>query len=221
MSGSSFDPADAGFARAGYGAQSVGFGDKPVILIVDFQRAFTDDGYPMGRSDHVSRAVDNTVRLIDHARPLGIPVVSCSVGWDSEKDMARWKVSSVYRDMFYGDRGLEIDPRLEGKTDFHFIKGAPSIFFGTPLQTFLVRQAIDTVIITGCTTSGCVRASIVDGFSYGYRVIVPEPCCGDQEESAHHANLNDVGRRYADVLTFEETVAGIDRIRNGVSSANH
>lgn len=220
MSGASSDPSSdlvgAGFTRAGYGAQSVGFGQKPAILIVDFQRAFTDDAYPMGRSGHVSRAVENTVRLIDHARPLGVPVVSCSVGWGSEKDMSRWKVSSVYKDMFYGDRGLEIDPRIEGKTDFHFIKGAPSIFFGTPLQTFLVRQAIDTVIITGCTTSGCVRASIVDGFSHGYRVIVPEPCCGDQEESAHQANLNDVGRRYADVLTYEETVAGIDKVFEGV-----
>lgn len=210
-----------GFARAGYGAHRVGFGRKAAIIVVDLQRAFTDADYPMGRSAHVDRAVDNTVRLIDHGRSQGVLVASCSVGWCSEKDMGRWKVSSVYHDMFYGDRGLELDPRLEGKTDFHFIKGAPSAFFGTPLNTFLVRNDIDTVIVTGATTSGCVRATIVDAFSHGYRVVVPEPCCGDQEEHAHQANLNDVGRRYADVLTLDETLAGLNQIHSGEDNASH
>jgi maleamate amidohydrolase len=128
--------------------------------------------------------------------------------------MAHWKVSSVYKDMFYGDAGMELDPRIADPSDFHFIKGAPSIFFGTPLQTFLTRQGVDTVIVTGCTTSGCVRASIVDAFSYGYRVMVPESCCGDQEMAAHQANLADVGRRYADVLGLEEVIQAISGKRN-------
>lgn len=208
-----------GFKQAGYNAHTICFGKKAAILIIDIQRAFTDPAYPMGRSDHVSRAVDNIARLVDFARPLGVLVASCSVGWCSEGDMAHWKVSSVYKDMFYGDRGLEVDPRIKGKSDFHFIKGAPSIFFGTPLITFLTRQQVDTVIVTGCTTSGCVRASIVDAFSHGFRVIVPEPCCGDQEEEAHRANLSDVGRRYADVLTLEETMKGLQSMSEGVPCA--
>jgi len=210
-----------GFTRAGYGAHRIGFGRKAAVIVVDLQRAFTDANYPMGRSPHVDRAVTNTVRLLDEGRPHGLLVASCSVGWCSEKDMGHWKISSVYSDMFYGDRGLELDPRLEGKSDFHFIKGAPSAFFGTPLNTFLVKNDIDTVLVTGATTSGCVRATIVDAFSHGYRVIVPEPCCGDQEEEAHRANLNDVGRRYADVLTLEETLAGLEQMNVGGSDAGY
>ncbi|MEX6723853.1 isochorismatase family protein [Parapedomonas caeni] len=198
-----------GFAAAGYGQGRIGFGRRPAVLVVDFQRSFTDKAYPMGRSGHVDQAVENTARLLAVARAQGLPVATCSVGWGSRRDMGYWKVSSVYQDMFYGDAGMELDPRVADPSDFHFIKGAPSIFFGTPLQTFLVRQCVDTVIVTGCTTSGCVRASIVDAFSYGYRVIVPEPCCGDQELGAHQANLADVGRRYADVVGLDEVLAAI------------
>lgn len=200
---------DAGFTAAGYGDRQVGFGDRPAILVVDLQRAFTDPDFPMGRSAHVDRAVDNTAILLRAARRAGLPVASCYVGWSSERDMARWKVGSVYRDLFLGDSGLELDPRIADAGDFIFMKGAPSMFFGTPLVTFLNRAAVDTVLVCGATTSGCVRATIVDAFSYGYRVIVPEECCGDQEEAAHRANLADVGRRYADVVTLAEALAGI------------
>lgn len=201
---------DAGrFVSAGYGERAVGFGERPAMLIVDFQRAFTDPAFPMGRSSHVDCAVENTVTLASAARKRGVPVAACVVGWASERDMGRWKVGSVYRDMFNGDRGLELDSRLDGLVDFQFQKGAPSMFFGTPLITFLTRAAVDTVLICGATTSGCVRATIVDAFSYGFRVIVPEDCCGDQEEAAHRANLADVGRRYADVVSLAEALAGI------------
>ncbi len=202
--------ADAGFSDAGYGNRQVGFGERPAVLVVDFQRAFTDPAYPMGRSAHVDRAVANTAVLLHAARRRGVPVASCNVGWASESAMGRWKVGSVYRDMFVGDRGLELDPRIADPADFTFMKGAPSMFFGTPLVTFLTRAGVDTVVVCGATTSGCVRATIVDAFSHGYRVVVPEDCCGDQEEGAHHANLADVGRRYADVVTLDQAVASID-----------
>ena len=74
------------------------------------------------------------------------------------------------------------------------------MFFHTPLITYLAKHAVDTVIVTGCTTSGCVRATIVDAFSYGFRVAVAEDCCGDPDERQHRSNLEDVGRRYADVM---------------------
>ncbi|MEM1155409.1 MAG: isochorismatase family protein, partial [Pseudomonadota bacterium] len=88
-------------------------------------------------------------------------------------------------------------------------KIAPSIFFGTPAIQFLTRHQIDTTIIVGCNTSGCVRASVVDAFSYGYRVIVPRDCCGDVEEGPHEDNLRDVGRRYADIVTLNETITAL------------
>jgi maleamate amidohydrolase len=211
------DPAAArdAFADATYGARPMGFGRRPAILVVDLQRAFTDSAFPMGRSAHVQRAVEETAALLDFARPLGIPVASCAVGWCSERDMARWKVDAVYEGLFHDEAGLEMDPRIAGKSDFHFIKGAPSMFFGTPLTTFLVRAAVDTVLVTGCTTSGCVRATIVDAFSHGYHVIVPEGCCGDQDEEAHAANLRDVGRRYADVLSVADTRAALEALHGG------
>jgi maleamate amidohydrolase len=81
------------------------------------------------------------------------------------------------------------------------------MFFQTPLITFLVKQNVDTVIVTGCTTSGCVRATVVDAFSYGFRVLVAEDCCGDADEAAHRSNLADVGRRYADTLNTAEVEA--------------
>jgi maleamate amidohydrolase len=75
------------------------------------------------------------------------------------------------------------------------------MFFQTPLITFLVRQRVDTVVVTGCTTSGCVRATVVDAFSYGFRVQVAADCCGDAAEEPHHGTLRDCGRRYCDITT--------------------
>jgi len=119
--------------------------------------------------------------------------------------MPHWKVSTVRDEFFHGHPCTALDPRVdEPGYDFNFCKSAPSIFFLTPLVTFLTKQGVDTVLITGCTTSGCVRASIVDAFSYGYRVMVPEDCCGDAERGPHDSNLSDVGRRYADITDARE-----------------
>ena len=90
-------------------------------------------------------------------------------------------------------------------------KTAPSIFFGTAAGAILTRNRVDTVIVTGCITSGCVRASIIDAFSLGFRVQVPEDCVGDQDEAAHRQNLKDVERRYADIIDADAAIAGIQR----------
>jgi maleamate amidohydrolase len=81
------------------------------------------------------------------------------------------------------------------------------MFFQTPLITFLVKQGVDTVIVTGCTTSGCVRATVVDAFSFGFRVIVARGCVGDAEEGPHRAKPEDIGRRYTDVSTMREVLS--------------
>lgn len=204
--------AEDSFARAGYGGRSVGFGSRAALLVVDFQLAFTDTRYQMGRSDHVTRAVDRTATLLDQAAALGLPVAACNVGWSDLRGMPYWKASACYEGMAPGDEGLILDPRIDRPGQYQFTKVAPSMFFATPLMTFLVKERVDTVIVTGCTTSGCVRATIVDAFSHGFRTIVPEPCCGDQDEQAHTANLTDVGRRYADVLSLETTIEGLRRL---------
>lgn len=200
------------FEKAGYGQQPIGFGNRCAVLVVDLQKGFTDGESPLGRSAHVQRAVDNTAVLLQSAKSHGIPIASCRVAWKNRDDMSYWKIDSLYDGRFYrGHPCTELDPRIaDPDYIFEFTKTAPSIFFRTPLATWLTKHGIDTTIITGCTTSGCVRASIVDSFSYGYRTIVPEECCGDQEEGAHWDNLRDVGRRYADVVKLADVLTHLD-----------
>ncbi|MFT4563448.1 MAG: maleamate amidohydrolase [Gammaproteobacteria bacterium] len=197
---------------AGYGGETIGFGERLAIVNVDFQLGFTDPKYPTGQSPHVHAAVENTAILLKHARAKRLPVASCNVGWCSAQDMGHWKVSSLYDGTFFiGHPSMALDPRIyEPDYDVAFTKSAPSIFFQTPLVLFLTKQRVDTVIITGCTTSGCVRASINDSFSYGFRTIVAEECVGDMEEGPHNDNLRDVGRRYADVMKLRDVLHHID-----------
>lgn len=193
-----------GFSTAGYGSRFIGFGARPAIIVVDLQAGFTQPEFRMGRSAHVHRAVVNTAVLLDEARRRNIPVATCATAWGSARDMAFWKIETLYSGWFYGDPATVMDERIhDAAYDFHFTKSAPSMFFGTPLQTFLTKAGVDTVLVTGCVTSGCVRATIVDSFSHGYRTMVPEDCCGDMEEGPHRDNLRDVGRRYADVITLQ------------------
>ena len=141
-------------------------------------------------------------------------MASCAVSWGGPDEMTYWKIDSLYDGSFYhGHPCTELDPRIrDDDYIFQFIKTAPSIFYETPLKPWLVTHCIDTTIITGCTTSGCVRASVVDSFSAGYRTIVPEDCCGDQDEEAHASNLRDVGRRYADVTDLQSVLAHINTL---------
>lgn len=196
------------FKRAGYGAQDIGFGQRCAVLVVDLQRGFTDPESPMGQSPHVQRAVENTASLLAAAKEHGVPIASCNVAWRNADDMSYWKISSLYDGSFFrGHPMTDIDPRIaDPENIFEFTKSAPSIFFRTPLDTWLTKHNIDTTLITGCTTSGCVRASIVDSFSHGYRTIAVEDCCGDMDEGPHRDNLRDVGRRYADVLSLDQVL---------------
>ncbi|MEM8548286.1 MAG: isochorismatase family protein [Pseudomonadota bacterium] len=196
------------FKEAGYGGDTVGFGERAAVIVVDLQKGFTDPASPLGRSAHVQRAVENTAKMLKAAKAHGIPVASCRVAWNGPDDMSYWKIPTLYNGSFYhGHEHTEIDERIaDPEYIFEFTKTAPSIFFRTPLPTWLTKLKIDTTIIAGCTTSGCVRASVVDSFSYGYRTIVPEECCGDQEAGPHDDNLRDVGRRYADVVSLNDVL---------------
>lgn len=188
------------YKDAGYGSCDIEFGRQAAILVVDFQLAFTDAAFPMGNLPLVDQAVEQTAKLLAAARPLGIPVASCYTAYNSPKDMPLWKVAAVREEFFYGHPCTEIDPRVhDSEHDFVFCKNAPSIFFNTPLTTFLIKHQVDTIIVTGCVTSGCIRASVIDGFSHGYRVFVPEDCVGDVDERPHQDNLRDMGRRYAEI----------------------
>lgn len=209
------------FEAASYGARKVGFGERPAILVVDFQRGFTDPEFTMGKSERIHAARDRTVGLLEAARAAGIPVASCSAGWQSERDIQPWKVEALHHEFFVGSPTLEIDPAvLDPDYDFSFLKCGPSMFFQTPIIPFLTKHRVDTTIITGCVTSGCIRATAIDAFSYGYRTIVVDDCCGDPAADSHEANLRDIDRRYADVLMRDDVLSYVEQIRGRNEAAN-
>lgn len=190
--------ADA-YGQVGYGSSQIGWGERAAILVVDWQEAFTNPKYALGGLERLHRARDNTATLLAEARARGVPVAACYTAYCSNKDMPFWKVKAVRDEFFYGHPCTVMDPKIYHPSDFTYCKNAPSMFFQTPLITFLVRERVDTVVVTGCTTSGCVRATIVDAFSFGFRVQIAADCCGDAEEGPHLDTLRDCGRRYADV----------------------
>jgi maleamate amidohydrolase len=195
------------YRDVGYGSFTIGGGRRPAVLVVDFQVAFTDPKYPLGGLPMIHAARDRTAGLLASARARGVPIAACYTAYGSLADMPLWKVKAVREEFFYGHPCTAMDPLIHHPGDFTYCKNAPSMFFQTPLISFLVRQNVDTVIVTGCTTSGCVRATVVDAFSYGFRVLVAEECCGDAEEGPHRDALRDVGRRYADVKPVAEVEA--------------
>lgn len=195
------------YTDMGYGDQSIGYGRRCGVVVVDFQRSLTDPSFPMGSCKAISDAVDRTAKVLDAARAAGLPVATCYTGYSSARDALRWKIADVVN-WIHGTPGCEIDPRVLDKDyDTVFAKRGPSIFFETGVSGFFVQEGVDTVIVTGCTTSGCIRASVIDAFSNGFRVIVPEDCCGDYDPQAHANNLADIGRRYCDVTGSAEVLS--------------
>ena len=194
------------YQSVGYASSRIGFGEKPAVLVVDFQTAFTDPKYPLGGLPMIHAARDRTADMLKVARARNVPVAACYTAYGSLADMPLWKVKAVRDQFFYGHPCTEMDPKIHHEKNFTYCKNAPSMFFQTPLIAFLVKQNVDTVIVTGCTTSGCVRATVVDAFSFGFRVIVAEDGCGDADEGPHRANLTDVGRRYADVVSMADVL---------------
>lgn len=187
------------FDRAGYGVGEIGWGRRPAILVVDLQLAFTSPRSPIGGAEHIEAAVKQTASLLSEARKADVPIIHTYVAWAGESEFGRWKIPSLL-DITPGSWAAQIDPRVWTPSDQILLKRYPSAFFGTDLSSILQKQEVDTVLVTGATTSGCVRATIIDAFSYGFRTQVVEDCCGDHSPISHADNLRDVGRRYADVI---------------------
>jgi maleamate amidohydrolase len=128
--------------------------------------------------------------------------------------MPHWKVGAVREQFFLEHEGSKMEPRIhEPGYDVVVRKTGPSIFFQTPVVPYFVKEGVDTVIVTGCVTSGCIRASTIDSFQWGFRTIVPEDCVGDHDEEAHEDNLRDIDRRYADISSADEVIRYIEEWR--------
>jgi maleamate amidohydrolase len=199
--------------------QAVTMGKRPAILVVDFSCGFTDPACALG-SD-LADEVEATRRLLDAARAKGLPVVFTTIGFEpSLKDGGLWlqKVPSL-GDLQIGGRWVEIDPRLAPREDETIVlkKGA-SAFFGTNLAAILISQGVDSVVLCGATTSGCIRATAIDLLQYGFPAMVPRECVGDRAEAPHEANLFDIHAKYADVVSLDDALAYVESIGGKVAA---
>jgi maleamate amidohydrolase len=189
------------YQRRSYGEIPVGTGQKPGVVVVDFQLGFTDAQYPLGGAPLVMRAVENTAKLLEVARRHGVPVAVCNTAYLNEREMPYWKITAVRETFLHSHPSTKLDPRIyDPAYDLRVTKKGPSIFFETGVANYFTKERVDTVIVTGCNTSGCIRGTALDSFSLRYRTLVPEDCVGDIEEQPHRDNLRDIGRRYVDVV---------------------
>ncbi len=193
----------------------VGFGARPAVVVIDFTRAYTTPGSPFF-AEGVVRAVAATVPLLEAARAAGVPVIHTKVIYHPSGADGGWFVRKVpaLRRMVADEPLAEIDPLVAPLPEEVVItKQYPSPFFGTPLAPMLAAMGIDTLILAGCSTSGCVRAGALDGLQHGYRVIVPRECVGDRHDGPHDANLFDIDAKYGDVVGRAEAIAYLDGLR--------
>jgi maleamate amidohydrolase len=213
------DPASTAsvYDRAGFG-RSVQRGSRPAVVVVDFSYGFTDPSYPTGAD--LSAPVLATARLLEAARAGGVPVVFTTIAYDPGqiRDLAWLKKATGMAALKLGTRLVDVDERLAPRTDEHLVvKTGASAFFGTALASYLASVRADTVIVTGATTSGCVRATVVDAVQHGYPTLVPRDCVGDRAQAPHDASLFDINEKYGDVVDSDDVLAYLQGLRTAPS----
>jgi maleamate amidohydrolase len=185
-----------------------GFGKRPALVVVDMSVGFTDPGSPLFCP--LEDAVLAIQRLLRQTREARLPVVYTTVAYDDAgKERAAVFIEKVpaLLALDAGSRYVEIDPRLAPEPGEPVVtKLFASAFYGTPLASMLAAQQVDGLIVTGASTSGCVRATVVDALQHGYRVVVPREAVGDRSPSAHEANLYDIDAKYGDVLPVADVL---------------
>jgi len=191
-----------------------GFGTKPALVVVDVNRGFTDPASPLVCD--LEDVVGAIRQLLDEARRAEIPIVFTTVSYTEEdKRTAAAFIDKVpaLLTLEAGSRWVEIDPRIAPRRDEPVLnKLFASAFFGTALSRLLAANACDSLIVTGASTSGCVRATAVDALQHGYRPIVPREAVGDRNPDAHAANLYDLDAKYADVVSLGEVIEHLEEI---------
>jgi len=191
--------------------EAVGLGPRPALLLVDMINGFTDPACPLG-SD-CPQVVAANARLLEAFRRHELPVFYTTVVYHDDGQ------AKVFRDRLPALNVLEpdshwvqVDPALAPQPgEVVLEKQWASAFFGTDLADQLRAAGADSLVVTGLTTSGCVRATVVDGLQYDLPVVVPREAVGDRNPEAHAANLHDMNAKYADVLSLEEVIALLDR----------
>lgn len=189
------------FKKRGF-AQEIGFGEKPVVLVVDMLNAFTNPNLPLGTNQDKQIVVINEV--LEIAREKEVPIFFITISYDDTDmtDAGVWfKKMKGLETLRKGTYEVEIDSRIKRlENEPEIRKKFASAFFGTDLLTRLINLKIDTLIVMGCTTSGCVRATVVDAIQYGFAPVVVEEAVCDRSENAHKQSLFDLKAKYADVV---------------------
>mgnify|MGYP001256510907 CR=1 FL=1 len=195
------------YKNAGFtGVLSIG--RKVGILVIDFQVGFTDPSISTLASDFSSEVMQ-TARILRKARDKKVPIFFVGVGYKSIKEGGIFirKIPSLQKFMI-GSPLVDLDPRLERKPDEPFlIKKYASAFAGTPLASLLVSEGIDTLFLTGVTTSGCVRASVVDAIQQGFVPFVVSDAVGDRSSIPHESNLFDIASKYGEITNTENVLS--------------
>jgi maleamate amidohydrolase len=196
------------YERQGIGSQ-IGFGEHPAVIVVDYQLAFTQGALA---GDYPEAALTATARICAAARALGAPVSYSYCAYEPDlSDAGPFGVKCPgLVACTRGGEGCEIDPLVApAEGDVVFEKQQPSAFFGTDLHERFSARGVDTVIVCGTTTSGCVRATVVDGMSLGYRMIVPIEAVADRASAPHRSALFDMGHKYADVVPLRDVLGAL------------
>lgn len=200
------DDLERDYAGAGFGGE-LGFGERPALVVVDFVRAYLDPASPLYAG--VESAVEPARQVLVAARAAGVPVVFTQVVYGpGGRDGGTFLRKVKALEMFIGptDMGAVIDELRPLPDELVVTKQYPSAFFGTSLAATLTAAAVDTVIVMGLSTSGCVRATVVDAMSHGFSPVVVRDAVGDRDPRPHVANLFDMQAKYADVMTAEDVV---------------
>jgi nicotinamidase-related amidase len=194
------------YDAAGFG-RPVRRGTRPAVVVVDLTYGFTDPQYPTAAD--ARGPVEATARLLDAARAAGVPVVFTAIAYDPAQiaSLAWLQKATGMAALEVGSRLVEVDDRLARRADEHLVvKTGASAFFGTALSAHLASVGADTVVVTGATTSGCVRATVVDAVQSGYPVLVPRECVADRAAGPHDASLFDIQEKYGDVVGLDDVL---------------
>lgn len=205
------------FRERGFGLK-IGFGARPALIVIDMLMGFTNPDMPLGSNLDVQIEAQKPLLAAAHERR--IPVIFSTVMYHEAdiRDAGIWGLKQRGALTLTADsEAVKVDPRLDRRPDDSLlVKRYASCFFGTDLVPRLTSRHIDTLIITGCTTSGCVRATAVDAVQNGFRPMVVREAVGDRSVAAHEQSLFDLNAKYADVVSLDETLRYLKTVgRNG------
>lgn len=206
------------YAEKGLGGK-LRLGARPAIVVVDLINGFTDKAFPAG-SD-LDDVVAATAALLNAARDAHIPVVFTTIAFSNAMvtDNVWLKKMPAMKGLLEGSNWVDVDPRL-GRRDSEalIVKRAASSFMGTDLNSLLTAKGVDSVIICGATTSGCVRATAVDACMLGWPAFVVRDCVGDRAAEPHEASLFDIDAKYGDVLSLSQVLEALASVKTGGAS---